>query len=97
MVGLRGEPLKTSFPETNCEGSLILQEKTSRLRLLRSGTGGGIGCVDGEPRTGLVVRVSEDEGVHWDDTLVWAAPADYSSLQAMQSGDVGVLHTRNAI
>eukprot|EP00937_MAST-01D_sp_MAST-1D-sp2_P003310 g3310.t1 len=86
----------TPFPETNCLGSLVAQRRAgSPTRLLRSGIlGGGIGAL--EQRTGMVVRASTDGGLHWNDTLVWAGPADYSSLAALRSGRLGLLYTRNA-
>ena len=51
----------------------------------------------GEPRTAMVLRVSTDGGRTWPaSTLVWAGLADYSSLQVLRSGRVGLLYTRNA-
>ena len=43
----------------------------------------------------MVVRSSLDGGLHWDETLVWADLADYSSLQVLRDGRVGILYTRN--
>ena len=87
---------KTKFPETNCEGSLVAQPNSvDGPRLLRSGIlGGGIGAK--EKRTGMVVRQSSDFGDHWNDTVVWADYADYSSLQALRNGKIALLYTRNA-
>lgn len=88
------------FPEVNCEGSLIVQPfagAQTGQRLLWSGIlGGGIGSLS-DPRTGMVLRASVDGGITWpESTLVWAGLADYSSLQLLRSGRVGLLYTRNA-
>merc|ERR1712032_1575529 len=86
-----------NFPETNCEGSMIAgSAKGGKQFLVHSGIlGGGIGAL--EPRTGMVIRVSDDNGQTWPHvTLAWAGQADYSSLQMLAGGKVGVLYTRNA-
>ena len=65
-------------------------------RLIHSGIlGGGLGAL--EPRTAMVIRVSDDFGQTWPHvTLAWAGQADYSSLQILGGGHVGLLYTRNA-
>lgn len=86
------------FPETNCEGSMVTQEMSDgKQRLLHSGIiGGGIGSLK-DPRTGMVFRVSTDQGRSWPDTtVVWAGLADYNSLQVLKSGRIGLLYTRNS-
>ena len=90
------------FPEVNCEGSMIAlsnspAESQQQQQLVWSGIiGGGIGSLK-DPRTGMMLRISNDGGLTWPNTtVVWAGLADYSSLQVLKSGRVGLLYTRNA-
>jgi len=88
-----------NFPEVNCEGSMVSQTLPGgEQRLLYSGIlGGGIGGVGREGRTGMVIRTSIDGGRSWPvTTLAWAGLADYSSLQVLLSGRMGLLYTRNS-